>query len=246
MPEVPARLKRLWTSVAGDRAVPHRPTVAASLIVALLAVGVVLGLVAVSQDHDSPVGTRLPGVTTSTPSTAAPPTNITLVPAAPSTTAGTTTTIAATTTTAGTSPPTGTEPCTPSELRVSASSNRPSYAPGQTVDVTTEVTDVVACTFDPEAPSGACPDAVVVEQSGAPVWPWPGQQEQCSPPAPTVLEPGQQESLTAAWNQQVRGAGGGGRQAPPGSYDVVGTWAWSGGPGQAPYQQQGSAGFVIG
>lgn len=245
MSEGPARLKRLWVSVAGDSVVPHRPTLAASFIVALLAVAVVLGFVAVSDTHTSADGRLVPGLTTSAPapSTTAPRTNVTLVPA-PTTTVTTTATTAAGT--VSTSPPASPGWCTPSDLRVSTSTNNANYPAGQAVEVDTDVIDVVACTFDAETAAGqSCPDSVTVEQSGNQVWPWPGQAEQCSPPAPTVLAPGDRESLAAAWNQQVLTTDGGPRQAPPGTYEAVGTWAWSAGAGRAPHQEQDSATFVV-
>jgi hypothetical protein len=109
-------------------------------------------------------------------------------------------------------------------VTVSASTPDDAYPPGESLQVTTEVTDVIACTFDPIA-TGDC--IVVVESSGGQVWPWPNQGEQCAPPAASVLDPGDVETLQATWNQQVLSTSGQSEAAPPGSYVAVGTWSWA-------------------
>lgn len=211
---------------------------------ALLAVGVVLGFVAVRNTDHRAQGNLVPETTTSVPapfSTTVPRDNITLVPPTPATS---TTTVAAPVV----APPTTGGPglCTASDLQLSASSDSSSYAPGQPVDLSTDVTDVVACTFEAQAPAGrACADSIVVEQSDSRLWPWPGQGEQCSPPAPTVLEPGDRETLAAVWNQRVLTADGSTEQASAGSYQAVGTWAWLTVDGQSPYAEQATATFSI-
>lgn len=210
---------------------------------AMLAVGVVLGFVAVRNTDRTTQGDTVPGITTvpAAPSTTDPGDSITLEPATPDTPS---TTVAVPVT----APPSTSSPgwCTASDLQVSASSISTSYGPGETVDLYTAVTDVVPCTFEAQASAGQpCADSIAVDQAGNEVWPWPGQGEQCSPPAPTVLERGDRETLAAAWNQQVRTTSGGNGQAPPGHYEAVGTWSWLTGDGQAPYQEQATATFSI-
>lgn len=208
------------------------------MLAALLAIGVVLGFVAVRATHNdaarqtsSSSTTTLPPTTTSTTvlrHSAPPP--------------------ASSTTTTGAAPlqDTVSNPglCTPSDVSVSAASDANSYPPGATVEVKTVVQDLRACTFDPQgAGNYPCPSNVVVVQSGGgQVWPMPKQGEKCSPPAAQVLEPGDQVSLNAAWPQQVASAAGGTEQAPPGNYQVLGTWSWSAGSGQTPYQIQAYSG----
>ncbi|HUY64699.1 MAG TPA: hypothetical protein VMV14_09335 [Acidimicrobiales bacterium] len=123
------------------------------------------------------------------------------------------------------------------------------YASGAPVTVTTTMRASRPCSYQPVgAGQYGCPTTLVVtDASGNQVWPWSGESEQCSVPAPTVLQAGSTETLRAAWNQQVRAPNGtGGEQAPPGSYQAVGTWSWSAGPGQTPYNVAvRSAPFVI-
>lgn len=228
-------MRKLLT--AGARApAPHRPARSSSILAALLAVGVVLGFVVLrtSSNHDT-VGSSSSSTTTSSPA----PSTTQAQQAAPPETSTTTTArqLAAPDTVAGS------ELCTPSDLTVSATSDASSYAPGAAVQVSTVVYDHTACTFDPQGGGGyPCPsNVVVVNGSGDQVWPWPGQGEQCSPPAAQALQPGDQLTLQATWNEQVQTAGGGTEQSPPATYQVLGTWSWSAGSGQTPYQVQGSS-----
>jgi hypothetical protein len=119
---------------------------------------------------------------------------------------------------------------------VATATDSSAYSPGSTVTVTTLLRALRACVFQPVANGPySCADWVIITDAGGhQVFPSPGQGEQCSPPAATVLQPGVTESLRAAWNQQVQ-TGGGYAQAPPGYYQAVGTWGWSAGPGQPPY-----------
>jgi hypothetical protein len=222
--------------MAGGRTpTPHRPALSSSVLAALLAVGVVLGFVAVRTvtQHDT--------ARSSVSSTTVPPTTTTtgVQHSAPPTVASTTTTTAASQAASPAPSPTS-RLCTPSDVSVSSSSDASSYPPGAVVRVSTEVQDLVACTFHPQGGGNyPCPSNVVVVQSGGgQVWPVPGQGEQCSPPADQVLEPGDAVTLRAAWPEQVETTGGTTEQAPAGDYQVLGTWSWAAGSGQVPYQVQ--------
>ena len=227
----PSRPPHMWSPRKGKGAAPHRPTLASSLVAALLAVGVVLGFV-VARD----TGPSIPSGQRGLPTTSAP------VPSTstPSLSTGTTTTSPTTTAphaVVTTTSPSGPGPCTPSQVVVTTTTDGSSYPSGATVTVTTLLRAVQACVFQPVAVGPySCADTVVItDAGGAQQWPWPGQSEQCSPPAPTVLEPGVTESLRAAWNGWVYG-GGNEHPAPNGVYQAIGTWAWSAGSGRAPYQ----------
>lgn len=215
------------------------------VMTALLAIGAVLGFVAVrTVAHTSPGSSAsAPTTTTSAPPTAsgsrpvpaAPPS--TTLPPKPAPSPAPVTTAAPAQLTA----------CTPSDVTVTTTTAYSSYPANSYVQVTTVVRDVFPCSFVPESVSGACPSAIsVVDGSGGQVWPAPGQGEQCSLPATRTLSPGDVETLQAEWNQQVKTTSGQYTQAPPGSYVALGSWSWqqSGG---SPYQVQvRSAPFTIG
>lgn len=214
-----------------------------SVIVALLAVGIVLGFAAV----------RTGGRTPSSSSGAIPTVSIPLVPSTTSPATGTTPpTVArpAPTTTAPPAPTTtaatvGT--CRPADVVVATSSDSSSYPPGSTVTVTTTLRDVRECIFTPApaGPYGCASTIVITDAAGGQVWPSPGQTEQCSSPSSGVLQPGDVQTLRAAWNQQESGPGGlTSQQAPAGQYQAVGTWAWSSG-GGAPYQASARSTFSL-
>jgi len=241
-----AVLKRWLSSAATRSPVPHRPALSSMVMTALLAIGAVLGFVAVrTVAHTSPGSSAsAPTTTTSAPPAAsgsrpapsAPPSTTTVPPkAAPSPAPVTTATPAALTA------------CTPSDVTVTTTTDYSSYPPNTYVEVTTVVRDVFPCSFVPESVSGACPSAIsVVNGSGGQVWPAPGQGEQCSLPATRTLSPGDVETLQAAWNQQVMTTSGRFTQAPAGSYVALGSWSWQE-PGGSPYQVQvRSAPFSVG
>jgi hypothetical protein len=237
--ERPKGSKRLWVARGGRNSVPHRPTLTSSLMAALLAVGVVIGFVVARNGDHNTQATLMPGSTTTNPRVL-PDRPVT--PVVPATSPTTTVPVNVPPTTTA-----GPKWCTPADLEVSISTDSSSYALGQTVELTTEVVDLVACLFEVETPAGlTCGDSVAVDQSGEQLWPWPGQGEECSPPAATVLRPGEEESLAASWNQQVLTTDGTSEQAAPGTYDAVGMWAWVVGAGQAPYQAQATASFDVG
>ena len=225
-------LGKLWSWVAARGPVPHRPTFTASIFAALLAVGVVLGFVAF-RTTDQPARSALP------PSTSVPaPVHVPTTTLPPTTTA----------TTPPTTPPTtdavATQvgPCRRADLQVTVSV---SGGPGAT-EVTTELRDIAPCTWQPVTVSGyPCPDTiVVVDAGGSQVWPAPGQAEQCSTPAGRVLTPGQDESLSATWDNRVL-AGGATTPAPRGQYAAVGTWSWATDGGR-PDQASQSQPFTLG
>ena len=212
---------------------------------ALLAIGAVLGFVAVrTVAHTSPGSSASAPTTTTTsappaapgsrPATAAPPS--TTVPPKPAPSPAPVTTASPAQLTA----------CTPSDVTVTTITDYGSYPPNTYVQVTTVVRDVFPCSFVPESVGGACPSAIsVVDGSGRQVWPAPGQGEQCSLPATRTLSPGDVETLQAAWNQQVLTTSGRFTQAPAGNYVALGTWSWQQ-PGGSPYQVQvRSAPFTI-
>ena len=232
----------LWAPRKGKGAAPHRPTITSSLVAALMAVGVVVGFVLIRTGNPTVSGQTAP-----TPSI--PGTRATVPPgqsSAPLASGAPTTAPTSPPVTSATSSP-GTRYCTPADVEVSSATDSSAYGPGRTVTVTTLLRAARTCVFQP-VPTGqySCASTIVVtDAGGSQVFPWPGQPEQCSPPAPTVLQPGVTESLRAAWNQRV--SAGGAQQAQPGSYQALGTWAWSSGPGQAPYQVSArSQPFVIG
>lgn len=223
-------LGRLLSSVTARGPVPHRPTFTASILAALLAVGVVLGFVAFGTTDQAarraaPPTTSLPPV--HVPSTTLPPTT---AATAPPTTPPTTTAAA-----------TQVGPCRRADLQVTVSV---SGGPGVT-EVTTELRDLAPCSWQPVAVEGyPCPDTIaVVDAGGSQVWPAPGQAEQCSTPAGRVLTPGQDETLSAAWDDRVP-AGGTTVPAPPGRYAAVGTWSWATDAG-APDQASDSQPFTL-
>lgn len=209
------------------------------MLAALLAIGVVLGFVALRATHDNNASRS----SASSSSTTVPPTTSTtqVQHVAPPPVASTTTTTSSPQRQATTSTSTL---CTPSDVSVSASAS----GSGSVVEVSTFVDDIVSCTFDPQgAGNYPCPSNVVVVQSGGgQVWPAPGQREQCSPPAAQILRPGDRVSLQATWPEQVGTTSGGTEPAPPGNYQVLGTWSWAAGSGQTPYQVQAySASFYV-
>ena len=224
-------LGRLWSSVASRGSVPHRPTFTNSLFAALLAIGVVLGFVAV-RAADQSARTALP------PTTVPPPVHPTTTP--PPTTPPQAPATAPPTTVAATAAPLG--PCGPQDLQVTVSVS----GGGGVTDVETVLHDLAPCSWQPVAMSGRpCPDTIAVESaSGAQVWPAPGQGEQCSTPAGRDLSPGQVETLSAAWDDRVP-SGGGTAAAPAGGYTAVGTWSWATSGGQ-PAEASGSESFSLG
>jgi hypothetical protein len=126
-------------------------------------------------------------------------------------------------------------PCAQADLVATTTTDKASYGAGAPVTITTVLRDVVACRYQPAAPSaGACPTTIaVVDGQGRAVWPAAGSVA-CAQPRSGVLQPGSVISVTATWNQQ----------ALPGTYRAVGTWTWSG-PGATTQQAQGTAGFTI-
>jgi hypothetical protein len=227
-----AGLGRLWSSVASRGPVPHRPTFTTSLFAALLAVGVVLGFVAVRATDQSARGALPPSTTVPPPVHVTTTVPATTAPRPPATTAPTTV--------ADTAAPVG--PCRRADLEVTMSV---SGGAGVT-EVETVLHDLAPCTWQPVTVSGyQCPDTIAVEDSsGARVWPAPGQAEQCSTPAGRVLSPGQVETLSAAWDDQVV-SGSGTAAAPAGSYTAVGTWSWATDGGQ-PDQASDAEPFSLG
>jgi hypothetical protein len=228
---------RRWLSQAVTRSpVPHRPAVGSMVATALLAVGTVLGFVAVrTVSHRSQgLSAAPPPTTTSVPP--APVTAPSIVPAPPPTTAPAPAVVASS------------EQCTPSDVTVTTTTDASSYPPDTYVVVTTVVSDVVPCSFVPDTAAGSsCPSAVsIVNASGTQVWPAPGQGEVCSPPVTRILEPGDVETLRAEWNQAVLSTGDRWAPAPAGTYVALGDWSWADG-GSSPYQAQApSASFTVG
>ncbi len=232
-----ARLKRLWSSLGRKSSVPHRPGWTASVLAALLAIGVVLGFVATRGNH-AVNGAFASTTTTST----APPATV------PSTTTTSTTAPPPTTTTTAAAVASGLGPCAPSEVQLSVSTNQSTYSPGTYVTVTTAFTDVAPCVYSPESASNvSCPVYLYVDNSsGSQVWPLAGQSEDCTPPSEGTLSPSQQEVVRVEWNQAVAGPGGKTVQAAAGEYEAVAVWSWYAGSGVRPYEEQESSNFVVG
>jgi hypothetical protein len=202
---------------------PHRPALSSSVLAALLAVGVVLGFVATRASNHAANGAFSSTTTT-----------------APTTTVPSPTTAPTTTAPPATVPPTTTaphvvsasSPCTTSDVRLSVSAGGSSSA----VTISTAVTDVVPCTFTPQAGGSlSCPVFVdVTDAGGNQVWPGANQPESCSPPSAVAFSPGQQEVVSVVWSQ-----------ARPGSYTANGFWSWSSG-GATPDQGTVNAAFSVG
>ena len=216
-----------------------------SVIVALVAIGLVLTYVELHSSNSS-TNTALPNFPTTTvplTTTTTVPTEIYIPPTTSTTTTVPTTSpttvvtpVKATPTTTTTGP---VGPCTPQDLLITTTTDSQSYATGTSVTVSSQIKDTVACDFKPVATGPySCPTSVVIVNSqGNQVWPWSGQGEQCSVPTSGLMEPGSTQSISAVWNQQVpASSGSGGQQTPAGSYKAVGTWAWSSGGNTSPYQ----------
>ena len=122
---------------------------------------------------------------------------------------------------------------------MSTTTDAATYQSGAPVRITTTVRDVVACVFEPAAPSssqgsegadhsGCATTVAVTDVQGDQVWPVPGQVEQCAPPAKTTLAPGQTLDVTVVWTGLANVPGSPlDLPAPPGQYEAVGTWSWS-------------------
>lgn len=201
---------------------------ASSLVAALLAVGVVLGFVVART-----TGPSIPS-NQSTPTTTVPRVSVPVL-SPPVESVPTSTTAVPQTAVSAPSQASGPAPCTPADLSITTATDASSYRSGSTVTVTTLLRSVRACVFQPVAagPYGCADTVVVIDGSNHQAWPWPGESEQCSPPAATVLQPGVTESLRAGWNGEVE-TDGSFQPAPPGTYEAIGTWSWSAGPGQSP------------
>jgi len=213
---------RLLSPTRGRGAAPHRPTLASSLVAALVAVGAVLLFVLL----------RTGG------------TNVSSNERAPSTASSPTTP----TTTGATSTAAGTAACTADEVHVVTRTNRSFAAPGAPITVTTLLRARATCTLVPTAvaPYGCSTTIVVVDALDRQVWPSSGQQEVCSTGASILLRRGVAESVRVTWDGLVHSAGTS-AAAPPGTYEAVGSWAWSPGPGQSPTEVSArSAPFAIG
>lgn len=218
--------RRLWSPSRGRGAAPHKPTLASSLVAALLAVGVVLGFV-VARTSGPSIPSNGSQPTTSVPRVTVPVVSPPVYPAA------TTSTTSPHTVVSAPSQASGPAPCTPADVSVTTATDASSYPSGGTVTVTTLLRAVRACVFQPVAsgPYGCADTVIVVDGSNHQAWPWPGESEQCSPPAATVLQPGVTETLRAAWDGDVY-SNGRFVPAPPGTYQAIGTWYWSAGAGQ--------------
>jgi hypothetical protein len=121
-------------------------------------------------------------------------------------------------------------------LQIVTTTDQSNYSQGQPVVMTTTLTDINTCIFQPaKVGEYSCPMSLVAQMAtGAQVYPSPGQDEQCRTPVATTLHPGASDMLSATWNGQVAN-GGTTQNAPPGSYQAIGTWGWSAGQGQPAY-----------
>ena len=131
--------------------------------------------------------------------------------------------------------------CSSGDVSLVTATDASGYAPGAPVRITTTVRDLVACLFEPAAASSgdgagagsSCATTVAVtDAAGDRVWPVPGQVEQCAPVAATALVPGQTLDVAVVWTGVADVPGSPlDLPAPPGRYQAVGTWSWSG-PGE--------------
>ncbi len=219
---------RVWSPSPGKGNAPHRPTIASSLVAALVAVGVVLLFVLIRTG-----GPTVPSNTRTVPTTGVPATPSTTGPPLAQTTPPTTTASPSASGRSGTTPGL----CTVADLHVSTTTDSAWYLPGAPVTATTYLRAVRACVLQPAAvaPYGCATSLVIVDALGHQVWPWANQGEVCTSPASMVLRAGVTESVRSQWNGQVP-SGAGSSAAPPGTYQAVGTWAWSAGAGQVPVE----------
>lgn len=199
-------------------------------------------------------------------STLAPPSStlpITGAPSAPTTTEAPTTSVAGadpaagagSAAVAGAATPSGATParataaalgyCTAGDLHFTTTTDSGTYSPGDTVNMTMEVSDVTPCIFQP-APVGAtdCPSTLAVVQDGAQVFPNSGYGENCDPPGPQTMNPGSKEAMSASWTIPANWDSA---EGPGASYVAIGEWGWSAGPGQPAHSADvGSDPFTIG
>jgi hypothetical protein len=110
-------------------------------------------------------------------------------------------------------------PCTTSDLSVVTTTSGNSV--GSPVRITTTITAVHSCIFQPAAVQpGNCPSWIVVDQAGgSQVFPASDQVESCNPPAAQTMNPGSSESVSVSWIPPSGSAG---------TYQAVGIWGWSG------------------
>jgi hypothetical protein len=138
-------------------------------------------------------------------------------------------------------------PCTPKDLSVSTTTDRPRYTPSYRVTVVTKIVSSTACDLD-LVPSGEyhCGESIVIDTwSSEQVFPAAGQSEECGALPGGPVEPGTADVETIVWNgRTVLGSGKIG-QAPPGRYEAIGSWSWNSGHPRAPYQVAESASFEV-
>jgi hypothetical protein len=116
--------------------------------------------------------------------------------------------------------------CSDADLDYSTTTDRSSYAPGQSVVISLVVHNHSGHTCDGPPPCGMGPSAVVQDGNGTTVWQNSAVASMCTnpPPAPPRLAPGQSSSQRAstAWDQ--RGCTGKGctpAQSPAGTYRAI-------------------------
>lgn len=129
------------------------------------------------------------------------------------------------------------QPCTMSDLNIVTTTGQSSYSAGQNVTMTTTITDVTSCVFQPAAVGQYnCPSSLAVVSAGTSNQVYPGAGgEQCNPPPGQTMNPGSTESLSSVWPD-----------ATAGTYQAVGTWGWEAGAGQAPNSANvGSSDFTV-
>ncbi|MHB8440023.1 MAG: hypothetical protein ACYDD4_12810 [Acidimicrobiales bacterium] len=214
---------------------PHgRPSLQASIVAAVVAVGLVLALVAITSKSTQTNGalptTSLPAP--STTSSAPVPSTQATVPAPPA--RSTTTTTARTVTRVTTTTTTVIIPvCSASDFEITTSTDQSTYAPASTVTVTTTLRDLLACVYQPvDSPPYSCSVTLTVDEGGAQVFPAAGQTETCNDPGRGVIEPGTQIMRSIAWSDP-----------PPGTYEALAAWDWAGSSGTV--NQSASSAFTV-
>jgi hypothetical protein len=118
-------------------------------------------------------------------------------------------------------------PCTTSDLSIVTTTSG-AYRVGSPVEITTTVTAVRSCIFQPVAVQpGNCPTWIVVNQIGGTqgqAYPSSTQVESCNPPSGQTMNPGSSESVSVSWVPSSTA-----------TYQAIGTWGWasqSGAPNQ--------------
>lgn len=214
---------------------PVKPAGWSMVTAAALAVAAVLALAALVPPR-SPASPVTAG---GTPAGPAPVTRA--VPPPVTTTTGAPATVAAAPSVTWVAPQPGpftAAPCRPADMSIATSTDAAAYAPGDAVVVTTTLrAERATCDLVLEPADGDDCASYAEVLDGAGRRAWPAGPVTCAVPAATEVPPGAGETVAVTWDPV---------DAPPGSYQAVGVWSWSAGPGEPPYVVEGApADFTV-